>query len=39
MKDLIAPLLFGTTLGPVVSQVAFGFDLGWMGLLGGGWVC
>ena len=26
MRDLIAPLLFGTTLGPVVSQVAFGFD-------------
>lgn len=35
MKDLIAPLLFGTTLGPVVSQVAFGFDLGWQGLVGG----
>lgn len=25
MADLIAPLLFGTTLGPVVSQTAFGF--------------
>jgi hypothetical protein len=35
MKDLIAPLLFGTTLGPVVSQVAFGFDFGWWGLIGG----
>lgn len=35
MKDLIAPLLFGTTLGPVVSQVAFGFDFGWWGLVGG----
>ena len=35
MKDLIAPLLFGTTLGPIVSQVAFGFDLGWWGLIGG----
>ena len=35
MKDLIAPLLFGTTLGPVVSQVAFGFNLGWAGLAGG----
>lgn len=35
MKDLIAPLLFGTTLGPVVSQIAFGFDFGWIGLLGG----
>ncbi len=35
MKDLIAPLLFGTTLGPVVSQVAFGFDFGWRGLIGG----
>lgn len=33
MKDLIAPLLFGTTLGPVVSQLAFGFGLGWRGLL------
>ena len=35
MKDLIAPLLFGTTLGPIVSQVAFGFDFGWWGLIGG----
>jgi hypothetical protein len=35
MKDLIAPLLFGTTLAPVVSQVAFGFDFGWWGFLGG----
>lgn len=35
MKDLIAPLLFGTTLGPVVSQVAFGFDFGWWGVVGG----
>ena len=35
MRDLIAPLLFGTTVGPVVSQVAFGFDLGWWGLAGG----
>lgn len=35
MKGLIAPLLFGTTLGPVVSQVAFGFDLGWVGIAGG----
>jgi len=33
MKDLIAPLLFGTTLAPVVSQIAFGFDLGWQGLI------
>lgn len=33
MKDLIAPLLFGTTLGPVVSQIAFGFYLGWQGVL------
>ena len=29
MRDLIAPLLFGTTLGPVISQVAFGFGSGW----------
>ena len=29
MKDLIAPLLFGTTLGPVVGQIAFGFGQGW----------
>lgn len=35
MKDLIAPLLFGTTLGPVVSQVAFGFGSGWWGVIGG----
>jgi hypothetical protein len=35
MKDLIAPLLFGTTLGPVVSQIAFGFGLGWKGLIVG----
>ena len=35
LKDLIAPLLFGTTLGPVVSQVAFGFGFGWWGLFGG----
>ncbi len=35
MKDLIAPLLFGTTLGPIVSQVAFGFDFGWWGIVGG----
>ena len=35
VKDLIAPLLFGTTLGTVVSQVAFGFDLGWWGIAGG----
>lgn len=42
MKDLIAPLLFGTTLGPVVSQVAFGFNFGWWGIIGGillGIVC
>ncbi|HEY60620.1 MAG TPA: DUF1576 domain-containing protein [Anaerolineae bacterium] len=32
MKDLIAPLLFGTTLGPIVSQVAFGFNLGLKGI-------
>ena len=32
MKNLIAPLLFGSTLGPVVGQIAFGFDLGWAGL-------
>lgn len=43
MKDLIAPLLFGTTLGPVVSQIAFGYGQGWewiilgilVGILGG----
>jgi len=32
IQDLIAPLLFGSTLGPVVSQIAFGFDLGEWGL-------
>jgi len=35
MRDLIAPLLFGTTLGPIVSQVAFGFGWGWMGVVSG----
>lgn len=35
LKDLIAPLLFGTTLGPVVSQVAFGFGFGVWGIIGG----
>ena len=35
MRDLIAPLLFGTTLGPVVSQLAFGFGWGWSGVLAG----
>jgi hypothetical protein len=42
MKDLIAPLLFGTTLGPVVSQIAFGFEFGWWGIVVGiilGVVC
>lgn len=33
MKELIAPLLFGTTLGPVVSQIAFGFGSSWEGLI------
>ncbi|NSW53392.1 MAG: DUF1576 domain-containing protein [Anaerolineae bacterium] len=34
MRDLIAPLLFGTTLGPVVSQTVFGFGsgVGWLAL-------
>ena len=32
MRDLIAPLLFGTTLGPVVSQLAFGFGWGGVGI-------
>jgi len=35
MRDLIAPLLFGTTLGPIVSQVAFGFGWGWAGIISG----
>jgi len=35
MRDLIAPLLFGTTLGPVVSQIAFGFGWGWGGVVAG----
>ena len=34
-KDLLAPYLFGTTLGPLVGQMAFGFDFGIAGLLGG----
>ena len=33
LRDLIAPLLFGTTLGPVISQVAFGFGSGWQWLV------
>ena len=33
MQSLIAPLLFGTTLGPVVSQIAFGFGSGWKWLV------
>lgn len=33
LRDLIAPLLFGTTLAPLVSQTAFGFGFGWPGLL------
>jgi len=42
MRDLIAPLLFGTTLGPIVSQIAFGFEWGWPGVVSGiilGIVC
>ena len=42
LRDLIAPLLFGTTLGPVVSQIAFGFGWGWQGIMFGiilGIVC
>jgi len=35
MRDLIAPLLFGTTPGPLVSQIAFGFEWGWIGLAAG----
>ena len=32
--DLLAPYLFGTTLGPLVGQMAFGFDFGLAGLIG-----
>jgi hypothetical protein len=42
MRDLIAPLLFGTTLAPIVSQVAFGVGWGWAGVVSGivlGIVC
>ena len=35
MKDLIAPVLFGTTLSPIVSQVSFGFGWGWKGVVFG----
>ena len=35
LRDLVAPLLFGTTLGPIVSQVAFGFGWGWKGIVSG----
>ncbi|MCJ7548467.1 MAG: DUF1576 domain-containing protein [Anaerolineae bacterium] len=34
-RDLLAPYLFGTTLGPLVGQTAFGFDFGIAGLIGG----
>jgi len=34
-RDLLAPYLFGTTLGPLVGQMAFGFDFGLAGLVGG----
>lgn len=33
--DLLAPYLFGTTLGPLVGQLAFGFDFGVPGIIGG----
>ena len=33
--DLLAPYLFGTTLGPLVGQMAFGFGFGIAGLIGG----
>jgi hypothetical protein len=42
LRDLIAPLLFGTTLGPVVSQIAFGFGWGIKGIvlgIGIGMIC
>ncbi len=42
LKKAITPMLFGTTLAPVVSQFAFGFDWGWWGVLAGiglGIVC
>jgi hypothetical protein len=35
MSELITPLLFGTTLAPIVSQVAFGFRLGAWGIVAG----
>jgi len=34
-RDLLAPYLFGTTLGPLVGQMAFGFGWGTAGLLAG----
>jgi hypothetical protein len=33
LGELIAPLLFGTTLAPVVSQIIFGFNFGWVGVI------
>ena len=42
LRDLIAPLLFGTTLGPIVSQISFGFGWGLKGIVFGvgiGMVC
>lgn len=34
-KNLIAPILFGTALAPVVSQFAFGNGWGWYGIAAG----
>ena len=42
LRDLIAPLLFGTTLGPIVSQIAFGLGWGLKGIffgIGIGVIC
>jgi hypothetical protein len=33
VRNLIAPLLFGATLGPIVSQISFGFGWGIKGIV------
>jgi len=35
MRTFAAPMLFASTIAPMVSQTAFGFGFGWMGIAGG----
>jgi hypothetical protein len=34
-RSFAAPMLFASTIAPLVSQVAFGFGFGWTGIAGG----